>query len=520
MDAEQAYLFRHAVLRDAAYGLQPPSSRADLHKLTLSLLEHLVPDAGRDAIAAELAWHAHHGQQADDRTTRSHGLIRKELDYELRAARWAEKAYDRDAAIASWLRCAQNPLATPAQKTLALTRAADGHANLGRGREADVLVAGAARWAVDDSTRRTLLACRGNLARQASRFAEAEQDYTAGLALASGHEAAVMLANRAVTLMHQGRLAEAEQDFLAADKITAAGPSALQDHAILVFHSGRREESLRMFRDAGELAQSSGDPRIAATILANMASVLFNLGQSAQAQAPLRQALALQRQIGDLRGEASTLSVLGAIETVAGNYQQAVRWSVRSVELNREVANLPILAITLRNLAALYVVTGDLENADRVLAESRVLEAQAGNTIGQGLCLVVAGMLAHGRRDYAGATTCHTQALGLLRNGPNTEYVADATIQLGRSLRDAGLLAEAAAALGEAQRLCSTAQRPELTASTAGHSALLAMASGDPGAGAAWSEAWARAQNCGSCVVRDELEVDAKRYPAARSSVR
>lgn len=520
MDAEHAYLFRHAVLRDAAYGLQPPSARADLHKLALAILEHLVPDADRDAIARELAFHAHQGQQADKQTTRSHGLIRKELDYELRAARWAEKTYHPDAAIASWLRCAHNPLATPAQKMLALTRSADWHANLGRGREADAVLAGAERWAVDDSTRRTLLACRGNLARQSSRFAQAEQDYTQALALSSGHEAAVMLANRAVARMHQGRLAEAEQDFNEAGGIGGVGTSALQDHAILAFHSGRREESLRMFRDAADLAQSGGDPRIAATILANMASVLFNLGRSAEALAPLHQALSLQRQIGDLRGEASTLSVLGALDTVAGNYQQAVRWSLRSVELNREAANLPILAITLRNLAALYLVTGDVPSAEPLAAESYVLETAAGNTTGEGLCLVVSGMLAHARRDFARAVEYHQRALALLEGGATAEYLADATIQLGRSLRDAGKLTEAGAALDRAMELCSKLHRPEIAASVAGHAALLALAQGDPGGPAAWSRAWAQAQGCGSCVVRDEMAADAARYPLARSSVR
>ena len=46
MFAETAYLFRHAVVRDAAYGLQPPSERALLHGLALDILEAL-PGLGR-----------------------------------------------------------------------------------------------------------------------------------------------------------------------------------------------------------------------------------------------------------------------------------------------------------------------------------------------------------------------------------------------------------------------------------------------------------------------------------------
>lgn len=57
MFAETAYLFRHAVVRDAAYGLQPPSERALLHGLALDILEAL-PGLNLPPIALELARHA------------------------------------------------------------------------------------------------------------------------------------------------------------------------------------------------------------------------------------------------------------------------------------------------------------------------------------------------------------------------------------------------------------------------------------------------------------------------------
>lgn len=40
--AETAYLFRHALLRDAAYELQMPGARATLHGLAFSLMEAAV----------------------------------------------------------------------------------------------------------------------------------------------------------------------------------------------------------------------------------------------------------------------------------------------------------------------------------------------------------------------------------------------------------------------------------------------------------------------------------------------
>lgn len=58
MSAERAYLFRHALLRDAAYELQPPSERAALHRLALAAFEACLPAAALPAHALELAGHA------------------------------------------------------------------------------------------------------------------------------------------------------------------------------------------------------------------------------------------------------------------------------------------------------------------------------------------------------------------------------------------------------------------------------------------------------------------------------
>ena len=62
MDAEDAYLFRHAVVRDAAYDLQVPSERSLLHGLALDVLEG-VPGLNTPANGLELARHARLAQE-------------------------------------------------------------------------------------------------------------------------------------------------------------------------------------------------------------------------------------------------------------------------------------------------------------------------------------------------------------------------------------------------------------------------------------------------------------------------
>lgn len=81
--AETAYLFRHALLRDAAYQLQLPADRARLHALAFEILERLnggrppwpefrvnsaLPSAplASDAFALELAQHAEFAAADDE----------------------------------------------------------------------------------------------------------------------------------------------------------------------------------------------------------------------------------------------------------------------------------------------------------------------------------------------------------------------------------------------------------------------------------------------------------------------
>ncbi|MBI2920950.1 MAG: hypothetical protein HYY18_07685 [Planctomycetes bacterium] len=46
VNAERAYLFRHALLRDAAYQLQLPRDRERLHALALEAIEALAGGPG------------------------------------------------------------------------------------------------------------------------------------------------------------------------------------------------------------------------------------------------------------------------------------------------------------------------------------------------------------------------------------------------------------------------------------------------------------------------------------------
>lgn len=85
--AESAYLFRHAMMRLAAYELQPPVDRAVLHGHAYAIIEEL-PHEDPDAFAYELAGHARDAAFGDPDG-------RRRTEMQQREARWLNRAMQR-----------------------------------------------------------------------------------------------------------------------------------------------------------------------------------------------------------------------------------------------------------------------------------------------------------------------------------------------------------------------------------------------------------------------------------------
>ena len=149
MRAEMAYLFRHALLRDAAYQLQLPGDRARLHALAFAAIEELAGgrapepaplDAAEpvpfqphstDPFSEELAGHA--------RVASPEGaawLATRRL-YLCRAAQHAEGDFHPGAAERLWREFAD--LVEGAEKGEALRRASVAADNAGRSGSAEIL---------------------------------------------------------------------------------------------------------------------------------------------------------------------------------------------------------------------------------------------------------------------------------------------------------------------------------------------------------------------------------------------
>jgi tetratricopeptide (TPR) repeat protein len=325
VNAEQAYLFRHALVRDAAYALQLPGERARLHRLALNTLEGLLPETERDPHAAELAAHARSAQADGDATTRE-----AELGYTWRAANHLRKIYSPDAI--RWFDAAAQLEAEPLRRATALQDAADlliltGHAADARSRLLEAL--GAAEALADLKFQSTVVYSLSMISRIQGRDEEAWSLTTRALELAKA----------------------------AGDKNVEA--SAVNGLAVLETAAGRREAAFELFKRALELTRETGARRGESVCLGNVAMYLTESGRLDEALTVCEQSLTVARESGDRRSEGVTCGMKGVILEKLKRLNEAVDSFRQALLLHQETYNRSYEAYDRCRMALVMLTHGD-----------------------------------------------------------------------------------------------------------------------------------------------------------------
>lgn len=395
---EAAYIFRHAVVRDAAYQLMPPGDRALLHHEALLHLEAThggrppelppidpavnarAPAHSTDAIAHELAWHAAEsgGNQAAYR------------NYLRRAAEYAGRQYRAHDSARLWHALAEactgterteatrragveylNSLSTetgvsllqqalsefrasgnPMGEGAVLANLAVHHFHIGDARVAEQMNTNALEILANGQNKRALATAMGNQATffmQTSRFAQAEQMLHDVLALFSeiGESSmhATALGNLGVLYQWTNRLEPAENAFKqalaghrASGNIASAG-NALGNLGILYRDLGQPDTAEEMYRLALQDLRRAGDLRYEGVVLGNLASLLADQARWSEAEAAGRQALELHAQLGSAAYESLALLNLANVYARTGRPREALDAAEKALPISRRLGD-------------------------------------------------------------------------------------------------------------------------------------------------------------------------------------
>lgn len=338
MHAETAYIFRHALLRDAAYGLQPPRERGVLHGLALEILQALLAPEEVPALALELAEHARLAMHDTLPEEQRRALLTAEHGYLIQAAEYLKTHWQSSDEVRVRDLLAVHPCADAREQRRHLYTAGERLEQIGDLREAE-------------QRAREML-------ERARRDGDAEDETRALLML---HHLLPEL-GRAADLEHTA--AELAQRVAGLSAETMIYALTLQEHE--AFRAGRFDDALRINLQAQEIAEAAGRSDWLATLLASQASNHARLGDVARALAASLRSVELAECSGDKHVRAQMLNHRGIACIESGDLagaQQAYSEALRQANAIGSHGLAQTIAVNLGNLQLYFL--GGLRSAEQ-----------------------------------------------------------------------------------------------------------------------------------------------------------
>ncbi len=362
---EIRYIFRHALLRDAAYSMQLRSRQRELHALALAAMEELY----RDDLQAHYGELAHHAEQASNQSRACQYLLlaarQSQESYQLAQARaYAERGLHflsrQDQLTRYQLLKVLNSVFSAIGETKLQQETLDEMALL-----ANQLADEALRLEVE-SLRITFHHSRGNW----QEVLDLAAKYSAEAAFLNDRQILVDI-NISVTqaLLRLGRLDEALVIGTENAELARAGglakylPGIFNGLGLVCTERFERQPAQEYFMQALELARESKDLYIEAQAINNLGNLAAQTADYVSAREYYQLALELARRMGNRPGQSLVLGNLGWISALLGDFSAASEYQQQALAIAREVGNLYVVGNSLVNLSSLAGYLGHAEDA-------------------------------------------------------------------------------------------------------------------------------------------------------------
>lgn len=397
---EVRYLFKHALLRDAAYGMQLKTHLRELHRLAAEAMETIH----REALAPHAADIAHHFERAE--------AIDRAIDYLEMAGDYARGEYRNLKAIELYDR---------------LVLHLDGR--------------------VDQTRRIIAVLCHaGEVLELIGRWDEAEVRYRRAFERAHALGDAGMIAAAHEALGHL---------LVLTGKDIEAMP--LLESALVISEERRdRHRSARVIGTIGEVYRNRGDYerameayqrkqaiceeigywKEAASNLSCIGIIFEDQGDYANAMAAYARHLAISEEIGDRRGIGRALGNIGVAHYYLLDYKSAMDAYRRHMAISQELGYRRGVAIASGNMASVLTIQGNYGAAMEGHRRDLAICEELGDRRGIGDAMGNVGDVCMLVGDYAGALDAYQRKLSI-----------------SRELGDRGDIALAMGGIGDVHRL-------------------------------------------------------------------
>ncbi len=355
--AELRYLFKHALLRDAAYEMQLAARRRELHRAAGEALEVLYA-ARLEARYGELAYHFEKA-----------GELPRAIFYLVRAGAAAQADYQNEAALEL--------------KSRAVALLAEAMADAQRRTLENLLGASI----VETSLRLRLDMIEINL--RTGKTAPAER---MARELVEDAQAKEFEALRTLAKKYLGQLEEGRGQY---------------DAALEVFH-----EALNIYRALGDTTGESD-------LLNEIGFVHFRLGEYTRALEFYNQAIGLARKNGQAEGVGKNLGHIAMILGNTGQYADAEQHYQDAAAIYQQLNNPERIAALTGNRGVNFFRSGDYKKAREMYEEALALDIKLGRASGIGINLGNIGIMHWYAYEYDKCLDFYGKALAIARETGN-----------------------------------------------------------------------------------------------------
>lgn len=381
MPGEVIYLFRHALLREAGYQLQPPGLRAQLHGLALDIMLDLTDD--HDALAPELLAHADAALSGVAPESGRYGELRAlAVRFATSGAAYARGRFDHAEALRLLRRVADDTSLDGRARVRALVDMCD---VLGLGGH------------IDERRRR---------ADAALKLAESTVPELLPVALTAV----------AKVELRQGRLEQSRATFLRAMGLTTDDElraRIIGNLGLVAQAAGDAKTAISRYEEALDALRATGQVRMVCVALANLAQVLLNQGELGRGRQCVEEGLQIARRVDDPWLIANHLALLAQTEAMDGRPLRQIELVRESISYTRRTNDLGNLAKQESGLARLLLTDGtpdDLPEADGLSRNALRLAGESGQPFPMLHALIARSMVQARLGEFTQARRTITEA--------------------------------------------------------------------------------------------------------------
>lgn len=391
---ELRYIFRHSLLREAAYDMQLRTRLRELHQSIAEAIERLYPNSEERYV--DLAFHY---EQAE--------MDKKTDKYLEKAARYAQRNFQNRQALVFYEKLLKH-LSDVSKKS---------------------------------KKRVKILLRKGAVHELIGQWAEAEKDYQEALEKAKALNDWFLIgrANRRLgqLLMLRGDYTEARKNLesavtcfeLADDQIGIS--KTFGNLGTLFFRQGNYDAAKSWFAKAIEINRTQQREAENAGIVANLGLIYMNQGHYDEGVRWLEQQLAISEQYKDKQGQTTLYTNLGIIFLEKNSLDSALLCLEKGLALSEELGNKLTMTICIGCIGSVWEKKGDYIKAMQNFERDLVLAQEMGDKQGTAIAYGLIGDLLSITGEFERSTTCIEENLRLSRELNYKKGIAKALNTLG-----------------------------------------------------------------------------------------